>query len=51
MIQAVVRVDRDPERLYRLTAGWEERRKAAHDNVIIPQAIPKRGVPNWRQGL
>ena len=46
-------VSRDPSRLLRLTAGWEERKKAGGGSGIggVSLNLPRRAVPSWRQGL
>lgn len=51
--QVEVNVSRDPSRLYKLTAGWEQRKKegpgtAGHGPSLH---MPHRAVPSWRQGL
>lgn len=53
-----VSVARDPDRLFRPTAGWEERRKAREEGHqwgttvgISLRGLPKRAVPAWRQGV
>ena len=52
-------MERDPDRLFRLTTGWEERKKASEEEGcqrvasigISSRELPKRAVPAWRQGL
>ena len=55
-------MSRDPDRLLRPTAGWEERRKAMREEEeegggrlagvgVSSRQLPKRAVPAWRQGL
>lgn len=48
-----MKVYRDPARLLKLTAGWEERKKAGPDSGLGETALklPRRAVPSWRQGL
>lgn len=51
--QVEVNVSRDPSRLYKLTAGWQQRKKegpGAGDGGRLLQ-MPHRAVPSWRQGL
>ena len=53
-MQVKLGVTRDPSRLFKLTAGWEERRKADTEDQKIGvgwRALPRRAVPAWRQGL
>lgn len=51
--QVEVHVSRDPSRLYKLTAGWEQRKKegpgASGQGPTLH--MPHRAVPSWRQGL
>lgn len=51
--QVEVNVSRDPSRLYKLTAGWEQRKKdgpgASGSGPTLH--MPHRAVPSWRQGL
>lgn len=51
--QVAVKVDRDPSRLYKLTKGWEERKKARHDSAGggAHMDLPRRAVPSWRQRI
>ena len=56
--QVEVAVPRDPDRLLKLTAGWQERKKAASmidlDGAGVgvgSRDLPRRAVPAWRQGL
>lgn len=51
---------RDPQRLLKLTAGWQERQKAREKEEgcqrgasigVSARELPKRAVPAWRQGL
>lgn len=47
---------RDPARLLKLTAGWEERKKAGSMTGgagvgVGSRDLPRRAVPAWRQGL
>ena len=49
---------RDPERLFRPTAGWEERKKAREEGHqqgasigVSSRELPRRAVPSWRQGV
>ena len=53
VVQEMVKVARDPDRLFRLTAGWEERRKAGMGGSGAGPSLtmPRRAVPAWRQGL
>ena len=48
-----ITVERDPTRLLKLTAGWEERKKAGVGSGMAGAvlAMPKRAVPSWRQGI
>lgn len=48
-----VTVERDPARLLKLTAGWEERKKAGVGSGMSGAvvAMPRRAVPSWRQGI
>lgn len=52
-LQVEVKVEHDPNRLFRLTAGWEERKKAGMGSGMGGSvlSLPKRAVPSWRQGL
>ncbi|KAJ7348754.1 hypothetical protein OS493_039280 [Desmophyllum pertusum] len=51
--QVEVNATRDPSRLYKLTAGWEQRKKegtgASGQGATLH--MPHRAVPSWRQGL
>jgi len=51
--QVEVNVQRDPSRLYKLTAGWEQRKKEGPGaNGQGPTLhMPHRAVPSWRQGM
>ena len=51
--QVEVKVSRDPSRLFKLTAGLEERKKAGPGSGMTGAApsMPKRAVPSWRQGV
>ena len=51
-----MKVSHDPSRLFKLTAGWEERKKAGPGSGMAGAALntlnmPKRAVPTWRQGV
>ena len=47
-----MKVERDPDRLYQLTEGWKERKKAGvepeEDRTCL--TMPRRAIPSWRQG-
>ncbi|XP_062516857.1 coiled-coil domain-containing protein 112-like [Corticium candelabrum] len=50
--QVDVHVERDPSRLYKLTEGWENRKKdntTSHGGAVV--SLPKRAVPSWRVGV
>jgi hypothetical protein len=50
--QVDVHVERDPSRLYKLTEGWENRKKDKSSSQTGPSVgIPKRAVPSWRSGV
>lgn len=51
--QVEVNVSRDPSRLYKLTAGWEQRKKEGPETSGkgLALCMPRRAVPSWRQGL
>lgn len=51
--QVEVNVSRDPSRLYKLTAGWEQRKKEGPGTSGGRPTLqmPHRAVPSWRQGL
>ncbi|XP_065192753.1 coiled-coil domain-containing protein 112-like [Sycon ciliatum] len=54
--QVQVNVERDPSRLTKMTAGWEERRRQTveqrnRDTTGPLLSMPHRAVPTWRQGL
>ncbi|XP_068688046.1 coiled-coil domain-containing protein 112-like [Montipora capricornis] len=51
--QVEVNVSRDPFRLYKLTAGWEQRKKEGPgtSGQGLTFNMPHRAVPSWRQGL
>lgn len=49
-----ITVERDPTRLLKLTAVWEERKKAGVGSGIAAGtvlAMPRRAIPSWRQGI
>lgn len=48
-----ITAERDPTRLLKLTAGWEERKKAGTGSGMAGAvlAMPRRAVPSWRQGI
>lgn len=50
-----ITAERDPTRLLKLTAGWEERKKAGVGSGIAAGAavlaMPRRAIPSWRQGI
>lgn len=56
-MQVEVKVERDPSRLYKLTKGWEERKKATMEQggggggETGPSSLPRRAVPLWRQRI
>ena len=54
-VQVPVKAQRDPSRLYKLTKGWEERKKATLEpgegGAAVGASLPKRAVPTWRQGV
>ncbi|KAJ8029575.1 hypothetical protein HOLleu_29005 [Holothuria leucospilota] len=50
--QVEVKIKRDPNRLYKLTKGLEERKKAEKSPANGPSLyIPHRAVPSWRAGV
>ncbi|XP_065836243.1 coiled-coil domain-containing protein 112-like isoform X1 [Oscarella lobularis] len=54
--QVDVKVHRDPSRLYKLTEGWENRKKDAGGSSNSASrgpitSVPKRAVPSWRKGI
>lgn len=52
--QVEVNVERDPNRLYKLTAGWQHRKDdISKSNSVVTgsRMMPQRAVPSWRQGL
>ena len=53
ILQVEVKVSHDPSRLFKLTAGLEERKKAGPGSGMAGAApsMPKRAVPSWRQGV
>jgi len=51
--KVAVNVERDPNRLFKLTAGWERRKEDNQrtDTVVTgARSMPHRAVPTWREG-
>ncbi|XP_060572302.1 coiled-coil domain-containing protein 112-like [Ruditapes philippinarum] len=50
--QVEVEVERDPNRLLKPTAGWKNRKKdkSSAGGQVLPNMMPHRAVPAWRQG-